>query len=106
MNAGMGSSVTSDFRGFFSIPMYCIFSLSKAYINEKKSIVQEPKPFTSNYAVISLPDFLNDETRELNEIYDIDRGECELVNVCLSLSFFGFTCLVFICLLQNQTNYD
>ena len=38
------SSVTSYFR-VISIPKYCIFSLSKAYINEKKSIVQEPKPF-------------------------------------------------------------
>ena len=51
------------------------------------------------------PDFLRDEIRELNETYDIDR-EVELVNFCLSLSFFGFTCLVFICLLQNQKNYD
>ena len=39
-----GSSITSDFR-VISIPKYCIFSLPKAYINEKKSIVQEPEPF-------------------------------------------------------------
>ena len=39
-----GSCITSDFRVIF-IPKYCIFSLSKAYINEKKSIVQKPKPF-------------------------------------------------------------
>ena len=32
--------ITSDFR-VISIPKYCIFSLSKVYINEKKSIVQE-----------------------------------------------------------------
>ena len=36
-----GSSITSDFR-VISIPKYCIFNLSKAYISEKKSIVQEP----------------------------------------------------------------
>ena len=39
-----GSSIKSDLR-VISIAKYCIFSLSKAYISEKKSIVQEPKPF-------------------------------------------------------------
>ena len=39
-----GSSLTSDFR-VISIPMYCIFSSSLAYINEKKSFVQESKHF-------------------------------------------------------------
>ena len=34
-----------------------------------------------------------------------DRGEFELVNFCLSLSFLGFRCLVFICILQNKTRY-
>ena len=31
--------------GVISIPKYCIFSLSKTYISEKKNIVQEPKAF-------------------------------------------------------------
>ena len=54
-----GSSVTSDFS-VISIPKYCIFSLSKANINEKKRLFKNLNPFTSNYAVISLPDFLRD----------------------------------------------
>ena len=36
-----GSSFISDFR-VISIPKYCIFNLCKSYINEKKSIMQEP----------------------------------------------------------------
>ena len=41
--------------------------------------------FTSNCAVICLPDFLRDERRELNETLNIDRGLSELMNFCLSL---------------------
>ena len=35
--------------------------------NEKKSIMQEPKPFHNYYALILLPDFLRDHMRELNK---------------------------------------
>ena len=44
--------------------------------------------------------------RESNETSDIDRGLFESVNFCLSLLFVEFMCLVFICLFQNQNNYD
>ena len=37
---------------------------------------------------------------------DIDRGRFELVNFYLSLLLVEYLCLVFICLLRNQNNYD
>ena len=40
----------------------------------------------------SLPDFLRDELIELNETLDIDRGQFELVNICLSFFFWFGLC--------------
>ena len=40
------------------------------------------------------------------QVIHIDRGQFEKVNFYLSLWFLMFMRLVFICLLQNQNNYD
>ena len=79
-------------------------------------------PFTSNNAVISLPDFpsnglfwtlsqiLFERIKLTLDVYN--RGQFELVKFYLPLLFFffffffEFMCLVFICLLQNLNNYD
>ena len=42
----------------------------------------------------SLPDFLRDELIELNETLDIDRGQFELVYICLLFFFLVWPVLV------------
>ena len=80
-----------------------------------RTLRKNQNPFTSNYAVYFpswfpsnriFRDYLRYYLRELNETNDIDRGQFESVNFYLSLLLVEFMCLVFICLLQNQNNYD
>ena len=83
--------------------------------NKKKTIVQDQTlsqvivqllPFMVFPVIDSSVDYLRYYLRELNETSDIDRGQIESVNMYSSLLFLEFMCFVFICLLQNQNNYD
>ena len=83
-----GSSITSDFM-VISIPKYCILVCLKQLSVRRRALFKNLNPFTSNYPVISLPDFLRDKMRELNETYNIDRGDFESANFCFFHCHFG-----------------
>ena len=60
-----GRSITSDFRVPFQSTAFlvCLKQISM----RRRALCKNLNSFTSNYAVISLPEFLRDEIRDLNE---------------------------------------